>query len=403
MQTKVYNLGVLTKSQTVKDAVSIRNPVDLLKFRLTRRSSLTVELKGLRANASIQLLNSRQRRIGFSNLKGNRAESISRTLNSGTYYIRVDRISGRTAYTLKLQSDSPQPSTPTGLNRSESLAFYNNFYQLSTSPEINWTGSFAANSPGTTSDLFKDAVVRRVNYFRAMAGVPADVVLDPTFNRKAQAAAFIMSANKALSHTPPTTWQNYSAEGAEGAGNSNLALYIYGWNAINGYMEDSGDGNYAAGHRRWLLYPQTQRMGTGDIPGEPGRGAANALWVFDANTWEPRPTVRETEGFVAWPPRGYVPDEVVYPRWSFSLPNADFTSASVTMTQASGALVPLTQERVRNGYGENTLVWRPYNRSSFDSWPDPVSDENYTVAISNVLVNGTPRSFTYQVTVFDVT
>jgi hypothetical protein len=53
-----------------------------------------------------------------------------------------------------------------------------------------------------------------------MAGVPANITFDDVFNRKAQAAAFMMSANNALNHNPPTTWQNYSNEGAEGARNS---------------------------------------------------------------------------------------------------------------------------------------------------------------------------------------
>lgn len=39
----------------------------------------------------------------------------------------------------------------------------------------------------------------------------------------------MMSANNALSHTPPSTWTSYTANGAEAAGNSNIALGTARW------------------------------------------------------------------------------------------------------------------------------------------------------------------------------
>jgi len=70
--------------------------------------------------------------------------------------------------------------------------------------------------------------------------------------------------------------------------------------------------------------------------------AANAVWVVDdANYWGPRPATRNA--FVSWPPPGYVPYPVVYPRWSFSYPSADFSAATVTMT-SNGVPVPVAQE-----------------------------------------------------------
>lgn len=288
------------------------------------------------------------------------------------------------------------------MDRAASLAFYRSVYRMAPDPSIAWTGSPTACTPGTTSAEFQAAVVQRINYFRAMAGVPAGIVLDDALNRKAQAAALMMSVNKKLHHTPPATWTCYSGDGAEGARKSNLSTLI-GWEAIDQYMRDAGPNNDVLGHRRWLLYPQTRRMGTGNVPAVAGYDQASALLVIESETTATtRPAVREAEGFVAWPPRGYVPHTVVYARWSFSYPNADFSAASVTMTRDSGALVPLTRERqVVNGFGENTLAWRPYDRDSFASWPQPAADETYTVSIENVLIDGTPRSFTYQVTVID--
>lgn len=279
-------------------------------------------------------------------------------------------------------------------DRQASLDFYNEVYRASEGIASGWTGDHASCDPGTTSQAFRDAVVLRINYFRAMAGVPAGVLLSDEYNGKAQQAALMMSVNGQLSHDPPPSWTCYTAEGDEAAGSSNLYLGRFGWSAVSGYMQDSGSGNYFVGHRRWILYPQTQFMGTGDIPSVSGYWSSNALWVFDQdNMWGPRPDTREE--YVAWPPPGYVPYQVVFARWSFSYDDADFSGASVSMT-SGGADVPVDVQSVVNGYGENTLVWEP--DATFDA---PTSDETYSVQINDVLIDGVSRDFAYDVTIFD--
>lgn len=283
-------------------------------------------------------------------------------------------------------------------NRAESLSFYQQNYVMTSIPATNWTGDHSTCNPGTTSAEFRAAILKRINYFRAMAGVPNDVVFSPTSNQKAQAAALMMSINRALSHTPPTSWLCYSDLGYSGASSANLYLGIYGWDAIDGYIMDPGDGNYFVGHRRWVLYPQTEEMGTGDIPPVNGYPSAQALVVFDDHLWEPRPTTREA--FVAWPPPGYVPYNVVFRRWSFSYAQADYSSATVSMSTA-GSNIPVVQSPPVDGFGENTLVWIPDGLSIGDNWPQPSNDTTYNVSIRNVLINGAPHNFTYSVTVFD--
>jgi len=76
---------------------------------------------------------------------------------------------------------------------------------------------------------------------------------------------------------------------AYAAKNSNLAIGSAGPDAITTYIQDFGANNSEVGHRRWILYPQTQVMGTGDIPAQGTYFAANATWVFDANLHGPRP------------------------------------------------------------------------------------------------------------------
>lgn len=276
--------------------------------------------------------------------------------------------------------------------------FYKTVFASSANLASGWTGSTGSCAAGETAADYKAATLRRINWFRAMAGVPASVQLDATFNAKAQQAALMMAANNQLSHSPPPSWACYSATGAEAAAKSNLALGRAGPDSIaEGYMRDSGANNAAVGHRRWLLYPQTQFMGVGDADGSV---KANALWVFDANISAPRPAVRDE--FVAWPPAGYLPHATLYPRWSFSYPQADFSAASVAMTQDGVAMATrLEPQSNSNGAGENTLVWFPGNYTDGMSWARPSGDTVYRVTVGNVMVGGVPRSFTYTVVVFD--
>jgi uncharacterized protein YraI len=282
-------------------------------------------------------------------------------------------------------------------SRAASAAFYYSYY--TGQPAIGWTGSQSSCIPGTTSSAFKAAVIDRVAFYRAMAGVPSSVGLSETSSVSNQQAALMFSRNNQLSHTPPTTWACYTAAGAQAAGSSNIALGTYGVGAIDAYMKDAGSNNAAAGHRRWILFPQTQSFGTGDVPSGGGFNAANSLWVWDSNINGPRPATRD--GYVAWPPPGYVPYQVVYPRWSFSYPGASFGGASVSVT-LNGASVPVAiDSSTANGYGENTIVFRLNGMSHAGTWAIPSSDQTYTVRISGVSVGGQSRTFTYNVTIFD--
>jgi len=98
-----------------------------------------------------------------------------------------------------------------------------------------------------------------------------------------------------------------------------------------------------------------------------------------------------------------VPYPVVFPRWSFSYPAADFSAASVTMTVGAEE-VSVVQEQPVTGAGENTIVWVPQGRDadlSASSWDRPEGDTTYAVRVENVGIGGVTRAFSYQVTVID--
>jgi hypothetical protein len=263
-----------------------------------------------------------------------------------------------------------------------------------------WTGSIAGCVPGTTTAAYEAATLQAVNYYRAMAGLPDNITFDGTFNNKDRQSALMTIAQGQLSHSPPASFACYTADGAEAASKSNLAIGAGGATSIGLYMEDAGSGNTAVGHRRWILYPPQSVMGSGSTSGVNGFFfGSNSLWVL--GIFGQRPASPE---IVAWPPPGFVPRQTVWPRWSFAVntgSSVNLLSATVTMTrngQPIGVTVlPPEFQSPAPSIGDNTIVWEPQGLSH----PAGMQDTNYQVTISNVIVGGVQRSFTYNVTVID--
>ncbi len=273
-------------------------------------------------------------------------------------------------------------------DRQAVVAFYNTVYLPALALADDWTGSVASCVAGTTSAAYADATLNMVNYFRAMTGLPASVTHEAVKDGKSQLAALMMTANNSLSHSPPSSWTCYTAGGAEAAGNSNLALGVAGASAVTLYMADPGTGNVAVGHRRWILYPPQLEMGTGSTFN------ANALWVI--GVWGARPAAPDV---VAWPPSGFVPYQLVYPRWSFSVntsASVSFSSATVSMS-LGGTPIALSVLASANGYGDNTLAWEPAGLSFTGGTPD----QTVSVQVANVTLGGVPTTYSYTVTVVD--
>jgi uncharacterized protein YkwD len=190
-----------------------------------------------------------------------------------------------------------------GKTRDQVAALYQSTYLPGNGVALAWTGALATCTPGESNVEHQQAVIARVNYFRALVDLPAVTLLGAPETGQAQAAALLMSANNALSHAPPSSWLCFSAGGATGAGNSNIALGRNGVAAIDLYMDDAGSNNTATGHRRWILFPPRAAMTSGDVLGgnTPPR-PANALYVFGPSTTRPA-----TPNGIAWPPAGFVP------------------------------------------------------------------------------------------------
>ncbi len=278
------------------------------------------------------------------------------------------------------------------VNRTDVLSFYNCIYTASENYPANlgWAGSVSPCVPGTTSATFKNDVLRRINFYRALAVLPADIAFDAVKSAKNQEAALMMSANNALSHTPPNTWTCYSANAAEAAGNSNIALGTYGPGSVDAFMGDSGGGNQVVGHRRWLQYSRASIMGTGDVPVNSTFNKANTIWVIGDFKAAPTPQ------FVAWPNRGFSPFPLMPARWSLSYPGANFGAATVTMTVGGSAVSTPIVSNVDGGIGDNTIVWEPTGLPSTIS-----ADTVCNVTVANISGAAVPASYSYSVTLFD--
>lgn len=293
------------------------------------------------------------------------------------------------------------------MNRNAVVAGYHEHYATSVGYEsiMNWTGDVNACVAGTVSSEFQDMTLRRINYYRAQTGLPADIFFTAAKNAACQEAALVMAYQNDLSHDPNKDFRRnpcLTTDAQNAASNGNLSLGSYGPGSIDRLILDDGSNNAAAGHRRWLLYPLAQEMGNGSIPANgtypytlPEHPSTDCVWVIgDFKASAP------AQG-IAWPNDGYVPWNLVpndgenYPRWSYSYPGADFSSATVTVTQG-GANVPVSLESVNNGFGDNTLVWRPSGISN----SNPGGDLTYSVSVSGI--SGVSfSSVSYNVTLID--
>lgn len=130
------NIGSLSSSYTTTDYVGNRGVVlddnDYYRFDLASNGVFNLTLDGLGGNANVELLNSGGTRIASSTQPDTNSESISQSLASGTYYVRVFPGGiGATNYDLNL-AFTADPEDFAG----NTLATARNINTLSSTPSI---------------------------------------------------------------------------------------------------------------------------------------------------------------------------------------------------------------------------------------------------------------------------
>lgn len=120
----VRDLALGRRSTTLSDQVGLGQPDDYFRFTLNGSSNIKLDLKRLWADADVAILNEQGEVVSFSAKRNPRAsESIRVNLAAGTYYVRVNAVSGDTSYQLSLsakglrssrigRSPAVQPPTP---------------------------------------------------------------------------------------------------------------------------------------------------------------------------------------------------------------------------------------------------------------------------------------------------
>jgi uncharacterized protein YkwD len=249
-------------------------------------------------------------------------------------------------------------------------------------PDVGWTGQNQPCDPGSTSREHQVATLRRVNFYRALAGV-SPVTYDDTLVQSAQAAALAGAANFTLTHELAPAAQCYSSLAATGAASSNLALGVTGPAAVDAYMDD---GVGMLGHRSWLILDSLDAIATGDTTASQSWPASNAINLSASAS---RPT---RDGFAAYPNPGWFPAPLLHQAWSLQRPGADFSQARVALATASGA--PIPARIIYAGAVVTPVI------GFVPDLPTPAEDTVVRVTVSNVTVAGARTAFTYDVALF---
>lgn len=258
-QAKVLRPGIVRN-----DSIGGTDPTDFYALRLNHRSSLRLNLRGLSANADLEIVQDQNRNgvvdlgevVASSRASGTKAEAIAIDgLGRGIYYVRVfPKTEDSTTYRLTLKTTATERISPA--------------YD----------------------------VVLKTNTLRVQNGL-LPLAVNTQLTRAAQAYARSMAVDDNFSHTGAdgsSPWDRIQAadydysEAAENlaAGHTTAASAMRGW-------------NNSPGHRRNMLAYQVQEIGVGYfyLNGDSGRYTFNYYWAQSmATPHDVRVTPRVPEG-----------------------------------------------------------------------------------------------------------
>lgn len=259
---------------------------------------------------------------------------------------------------------------------------------------IGWTGSIDGCRAGRDSAAQQAATLSAIDFARRLAGLSPATLRD-SYSAKAQQAALVYAANGSLTHAIPSSWKCVTAAAKQAGAASDIALGVAGAKAIGAYLADGGDSNRVVGHRRWILYPSARVFGSGST------ATSNALWVLGTRAASGH---FRDPAWVAWPTAGYFPKQLEPGgRWSLSSDRYgdDFRHATVTVTTAAGAVLPVHLEKPVSGYGNATLVWQIAASARASVRPAAWHTRSITVQVSNIRRGSTVLHHRYTVRLFD--
>lgn len=230
-----------------------RNPLDIIRLRVARRSRVTLNLSELSAGAIAQWLDGKGKAVGRSHVLST-PDSVAPkvTFKPGTYYLKLSVRSGVSSYRLSL-AIAPHPRAAQKSLRS-----------FSTPP----------------GDRFALKVLTLTNDYRRQYGLPP-LRLNPVLSAIAQAHSQDMASNDFFDHrgsNGSTVFDRFLQGGyAYRSGGENIAAgFSTPKSVVNAWIKSPG-------HRANLLTPFFQEMGVGfvHLPSDPGTIKLRYYWTQD--------------------------------------------------------------------------------------------------------------------------
>lgn len=249
-------IAISPRSKTYRDRLGGIFQDNWYRFRLGKRSHFELQLKGLKANVDLELIQDRNRNlhvdlgevVASSRAPDRRQETISiQGLDSGTYFIRV---------------------VP---NANQATANQTTTYRL------------VLSAQSTSKTSFTYEVIKQTNAIREARGLPR-LALNTQLSQAAQTYAENMATQDFFSHTGAdgSTWQQriraqgYSFSDAA----ENLAIgHSSPTRVVDGWMGSPG-------HRRNMLAYQVQEIGVGYfyLSRDSGKIRSNHYWAESFGT-----------------------------------------------------------------------------------------------------------------------
>jgi uncharacterized protein YkwD len=250
------NLSLKNGKGIQQGLVDHKSPDRYYRLRLGQRSGLNIGLSRLKADANLALLDRSGNIISKSANLGRANESVTSTVDAGTYYVRVSRQRGKTHYRLKLITSASAAQTPP--------------VQLPLSP-LTGSGSFS------------DRVLALTNFYRSQSGLQP-LQLNAKLTAAAQAHSQDMALNDFFSHT--------GSDGSTSSSRIQSTGYLYsavGENIAEGYAtpeEVVQAWMNSPGHRANILNPSLREMGVGFyfLESDPGAVQYHYYWTEDFGT-----------------------------------------------------------------------------------------------------------------------
>ena len=169
LATARNDIGTLSGSRSFSDWVGSTDTNDYYRFSIATQSNFNLTLNGLTANADVQLIQDINNNgivdsgdvLQSSTKTGTTADTISRTLNAGTYFARVYPISGgNTNYNLSLNVDSAGNTLSTARNDIGTLSGSRSF--------SDWVGT------SDTNDYYRFSIGTQSNFSLNLTGLTAN-------------------------------------------------------------------------------------------------------------------------------------------------------------------------------------------------------------------------------------